>query len=159
MKLYIMRHGPAEDFASTGRDFDRALTQAGRERVRQVAARLSEENEAPRVVVSSPLVRARQTADLVAPIALDSKHVHVDDALAPGGDAAGLVRAHVAKGSRRVMLVGHEPDLSGLVEELLQARFPRDMLKAMVVGLRMTKDKPGELRFVLEPKTLELTRA
>ena len=59
-----------------------------------------------------------------------------------------------------MLVVGHEPDLSALVAELTREPFRRDMLKAMVVGLRLaTPEAPAELRFVLDPKTLELSRA
>jgi phosphohistidine phosphatase len=66
MKLYVVRHGPAEDAATSGADSDRALTAAGRERVRAVARALIEIDEVPRLVVSSPLVRAVQTGEIVA---------------------------------------------------------------------------------------------
>jgi phosphohistidine phosphatase len=159
MKLYVMRHGPAEDFSSTGRDFDRALTPAGKARVSSVVEALVSAGEAPRVVVSSPLVRAKETASLVAPFASDSKTVVIEEAFTPGGDAAAYVRARNKQGARRLMVVGHEPDLSELIGELLGASFRRDMLKAMVVGLRLGPEGPAELRFVLDPKALSLTRA
>jgi len=158
MKLYIMRHGPAEDTAASGRDFDRALTDPGRHRVRSVAHALEQAGESPRTILSSPLVRARQTAELVAPIATDSQQVEIDHALAPGGDGAGLALRLLGSGRRRVMLVGHEPDLSGLVEQLTAFDFLRDMQKGMVVALKMTAGHPAELRFVLDPKTLEMVR-
>ncbi len=160
MKLYIMRHGPAEDFADSGRDFDRALTDAGRERVRFVARALRDAGELPRAVLSSPLVRARQTAAIVAPLAIDAQDVTLEEALSPGGASGALVRSLCAAGRRRVMIVGHEPDLGELVSELLGAPFGRDMLKAMVVGLSVrAPDAPAALRFVLDPKSLELSRA
>jgi len=115
--------------------------------------------EAPRAIVSSPLVRARQTAELVAPFASDSKTVVIDESLAPGGDCAAFVRSHATRGSRRLMVVGHEPDLSELIAELLESAFEQDMQKAMVVGLRLSGEGPAELRFVLEPKGLLSTRA
>jgi phosphohistidine phosphatase len=160
MKLYIMRHGPAEDFADSGRDFDRALTDAGRERVRFVARALRDAGELPRAVLSSPLVRARQTAAIVAPLAIDAQDVTLEEALSPGGASGALVRSLCAAGRRRVMIVGHEPDLGELVSELLDAPFGRDMLKAMVVELSLrAPDAPATLRFVLDPKSLELSRA
>ena len=56
------------------------------------------------------------------------------------------------------MIVGHEPDLSGLVSSLHRRGFAHDMLKAMVVGLSVGTTGPATLRFVLDPKTLEVTR-
>jgi phosphohistidine phosphatase SixA len=63
----------------------------------------------------------------------------------------------VAEGRKRVMLVGHEPDLSELVGALV-GTFGRGFDKAMVVGLHLPSvTGRGRLRFVLEPKTLKLS--
>ena len=155
MKLYVMRHGPAEDFAPSGRDADRALTPSGRDRVREVAKLLVKSDEAPRVIVSSPLVRALQTAEIVAAeVGVD--RVETSRELAPGGDAYAFARALASGDRKRPMIVGHEPDLSSLVSMFIGG-FSRDMLKAMVVGLQ-ARDGETRLRFVLDPKRLELDR-
>ena len=152
-----MRHGPAEDYSASGRDFDRALTPSGRERVKVVAARLAELDEAPKVIISSPLVRALQTAEIVA-AELGALTVETHRAMAPGGPANDLALEQAHQGKKRVMVVGHEPDLSGLVASLLRGGFEHDMLKAMVVGLSIDTAGPATLRFVLDPKSLELIR-
>ena len=85
MKLYVMRHGPAEDDAPTGRDADRALTAAGRERVAAVAKALSEANESPFAILSSPLVRAMQTAEIVADITHLARRAREDKKAQIGG--------------------------------------------------------------------------
>ncbi|HXX67088.1 MAG TPA: phosphohistidine phosphatase SixA [Polyangiaceae bacterium] len=158
MKLYVMRHGPAEDHAPGGRDEDRALTPAGRERVVAVAEKLFEIGEAPRSIITSPLVRAVQTAEIVA-IATLSKHgggVEVRREMAPGGDVLSLARKLTAAGRKRVMLVGHEPDLSTALRGLL-GHFDHDFAKAMVAGVHVAAHAhPARLRFVLEPRALEL---
>jgi phosphohistidine phosphatase len=154
MKLYVMRHGPAEDFASSGLDGDRALTTSGRDRVRLVAKLLCESGEAPRAIVSSPLVRALQTAEIVA-AETGVTQVETSRDLAPGGNAHALVMALARDDKKRVMVVGHEPDLSSLIESLLGS-FDRDMLKAMVVGAHVAAE--ARLRFVLDPKTLKVER-
>lgn len=175
-----MRHGPAEDFAPSSLDRDRALTASGRERVRSVASALVDAGEAPLVIVSSPLVRALQTAEIVAAVAgLDRVHEHakakragatgqveVRREMAPGGDEVALVSDLVRAGRKRVMIVGHEPDLSTLVLDLVGRMPPRGMLKAMVVGLKLRATEEGALGagftarpwFVLDPKTLQWHR-
>jgi phosphohistidine phosphatase len=181
MKLYVMRHGPAEDHAPTGRDSDRALTPSGRDRVRSVARVLVEQDEAPLTIFSSPLVRALQTAEIVAAVTkLDervrnSEAAHVGGAtgaveirreLAPGGDAHELAFQAARDGRKRVMIVGHEPDLSSLVARLIGRMPDEGMMKAMVVGVKLAPGAPdvqgpdfvATNRFVLQPKTLELTR-
>ncbi len=149
-----MRHGPAEDRADSGVDADRALTHAGRERVQGVAKLLVEKDERPIRIVSSHLVRAVQTAEIVALTTRLEGNVNTRRELAPGGGPAELVGQLLAEGAKRVMVVGHEPDLSELVIQLVGA-FDRPFEKAMVVGVRVSAgEAPSRVRFVIEPKTL-----
>jgi phosphohistidine phosphatase len=158
MRLYVMRHGPAEENASSGVDGDRALTPAGRERVGNVADALLAASEEPLLIATSPLVRAVQTAEIVAirtNIGRRDGTVRVHRELSPQGDAAKLAHQLAAEGAKRVMLVGHEPDLSTLVVALLGA-FGRPIEKAMVVGIHpVGNGARSKLRFVLDPKTLK----
>jgi len=159
MKLYVMRHGPAEDFSASGRDADRALTPSGRDRVRDVAKALLDADEAPHVILTSPLVRARQTAEIVAAVTgLEARSGAIETStdIAPGGDGAGLARALVRAHRKRAMIVGHEPDLSALIQSLTSRRI--EMLKAIVVGLS-ANDEGIRVRFVLDPKSLTWERA
>lgn len=163
MKLYVMRHGPAEDDSPTGRDADRALTASGRDRTRSVARALVDGEEAPLAILSSPLVRAVQTAEIVA-AACGVERVEVRREMSPGGDALGLVAELVRAERKRVMVVGHEPDLSMLVHRLVGTTPEQGMLKAMVVGVRCERadDDPrgftAKPRFVLDPKSLAWQR-
>lgn len=160
MKLYVMRHGPAEAEADSGADGDRALTVSGRQCVREVARALMEASEEPSEVVTSPLVRAVQTAEIVAVLTkLGDRQggVRVRRELAPGGPAAQLARRIASQGRKRVMLVGHEPDLSALVSRLLGMSFGRGLDKGTVVGLHLSADSAqAKLRFVLDPESLRL---
>lgn len=162
MKLYVMRHGPAEDQARSGRDFDRKLTASGRARTELVAHELGEQGEEPKRIVSSPLARTIETAEVVVAALKLKLTVEPREELAPGGNAMGLVRELAAEGARRVMLVGHEPDVSRLTAGLLPS-WTHGFDKAMVVGLKLDRaalageandDDAAELRFVIEPKRL-----
>jgi phosphohistidine phosphatase len=161
VKLYLMRHGPAEDQADSGMDSDRALTAAGRERVRGAAKLLLTIDEQPLQIVTSPLVRAVQTAEIVA---LTTKlgdregKVQVRRELSPGGaGGTALVASLASSGSKRVMLVGHEPDLSELATALLPKGTPHPFDKAMVVGIHVGPNGDhARLRFVLDPRALKL---
>jgi phosphohistidine phosphatase len=156
MKLYVMRHGPAEDESPDGTDATRALTTSGRIRVRHVAEALLREGEAPKMIASSPLVRAVQTAEIVhACVKLDAS-IEIHHALSPRGDAASLVRVAASAGQKRLMVVGHEPDVSILVATLLGAPIQPSIAKAMVIGLRVPVEGDAELRFVLDPKTMTM---
>jgi phosphohistidine phosphatase len=172
MKLYVMRHGPAEERADSGMDSDRALTASGRERVDAVARLLVEVEEEPLSVITSPLVRAVQTAELVARTTRLGDRggtVEVRREMSPSGNPLALVHALAVEGRRRVMLVGHEPDLSELVAALL-GDFRRSFDKAMVVSVQVDREASREaqrpasretsgrprMRFVLDPKALRL---
>jgi phosphohistidine phosphatase len=173
VKLYVMRHGPAQDQSDSGLDGDRALTPSGRERVRSVAKLLVHLGEAPAAIVTSPLVRAVQTAEIVAVVTqlAPKGSVEVRREMSPSGDARDLVGALATEGRKRVLIVGHEPDLGDLVTTLAgRAAFRRAFDKAMVVGLHVSPLSEGEsprdgfthrdlhtrLRFVLDPKALRL---
>jgi phosphohistidine phosphatase len=156
-----MRHGPAEDQADSGMDSDRALTASGRDRVRGVAKLLLSLDEQPLQIVTSPLVRAVQTAEIVALITKLGERdgsVEVRRELSPGGAGGiGLVASLASGGGKRVMLVGHEPDLSELVGALLPKGSPNPFDKAMVVGIHVGPNRDhARLRFVLDPKALKL---
>lgn len=177
MKLYVMRHGPAEDDSPTGRDADRALTTAGRERVASVSKALIEAGETPFSILSSPLVRAVETAEIVAEVTHLARRAREDEKTKLGGATGGveirrelgmgteklaLLAELVRAGRKRVMIIGHEPDLSMLVMSLVGPGLASEgMGKAMIVGVKLTRD-PGvaglefrsKLRFVLDPKTL-----
>jgi phosphohistidine phosphatase len=157
-----MRHGPAEDHASSGRDFDRKLTAAGRARTELVARELARREEQPKRIVSSPLARTIETAEVVIRALKLDLEPESREELAPGGNALALVLELAAAGARRVMLVGHEPDVSRLTASLLPD-WSHGFDKAMVVGLKVdreglsdtSKDESlARLRFVVEPKQL-----
>ena len=120
MKLLIVRHATAEDGGPNLRDWDRALTDDGRAEASVVSTALHVLGIVPVVVLSSPLVRARQTAEIVAgELGLD---VTLADELQSG--AASLDHAQRLLARHTVdtaMLVGHEPDLSSLAARLVNA--------------------------------------
>lgn len=157
MKLYVMRHAVAEDAAASFHDFDRALTLKGRKRAREVARTLQHADEKPRVIISSPLVRALQTAEIVASVLDPEEPVTVRQEIAPGGELLTLIHELVAAQSKSVMIVGHEPALSSLVDQLLGGHaWDKPLQKAMVIGLRIDESGKCRLRFVLDPKNLDL---
>ncbi len=158
MKLYVMRHGIADEAAASLHDFDRALTQKGRKRVRDVAKALASHDEAPALIITSPLVRAVQTAEIVAAVLDPEEPVGVRQEIAPGGSALTLVSELLTNGPKTVMLVSHEPTCSELVRQLVgEEGFSQAFLKAMVVGIRLDLESKAKVRFILNPKTLALS--
>jgi phosphohistidine phosphatase len=110
VRLFLVRHAEA---APGEPDELRPLTAAGRDTARAVGEQLARER--PDVVVSSPLLRARETAELIAEAAgVDQEP---DERLAPGA-TPGDVEAAVAARGETVVAVGHQPDCSTVVLEL-----------------------------------------
>ena len=118
VRLFVVRHAEA---APGEPDHLRPLTEAGRAAARGLAGRLADESID--AVLSSPLLRARQTADAIAQAA--GTTAEVDDRLAPGSTADD-VRAVVAGRGETVVTVGHQPDCSEIVIALTgeEVRFP-----------------------------------
>ncbi|MGH8160595.1 MAG: SixA phosphatase family protein [Gammaproteobacteria bacterium] len=117
--LLIVRHGPAEPAGSEG-DAARRLTREGRERMRRAAAALVELAPKPDQIWSSPLVRARETAALLAE-AFGVAEATPTPFLAHGFDRGELVVELERAGSGPYVVVGHEPDVSALTAWLLGA--------------------------------------
>ncbi|HVY44840.1 MAG TPA: histidine phosphatase family protein, partial [Minicystis sp.] len=122
MLLYVMRHGPAEDTAPSGRDRDRRLTVAGRSVVERAARELSASRTAPLGrILTSPLVRARETAEIVWRIAGDAAHpIRPDDALAADAATPIELLLDVARAGADALLVGHNPNVEDLVREVVR---------------------------------------
>lgn len=121
MQIYFLRHGRAQARADwPGDDAARPLTPEGIEAMRREARMLRDRGLAVDTIVTSPLVRARQTAEIVAKRLGLAESLAEDDRLAHGFDAgrlAKLVAAH--PGTEKLLLVGHEPDFSDTVSELI----------------------------------------
>jgi phosphohistidine phosphatase len=159
MMLYVMRHGPAEDHSTTGRDEDRALTESGKDRVRDAVRLLVKEGEMPRRILASRLARAAQTAEIVAAAARAtgwSGSIETVRELAPAGKTSDLIHRLEQDGADAPMIVGHEPDLSSLVERLLGDPMSEPMDKAMIVALEIDTSHIAHLRFILDPRSLVL---
>lgn len=101
MRLVIVRHAETEPGQP---DELRPLTPRGREQARELGVRLRERGLVPDAVVTSPLVRARETADL-----LELGEAAVDERLAPGASAADFRDAARDRGET-VLVIGHQPD-------------------------------------------------
>ena len=160
MNLYIMRHAEAEEQAVSGGDEARSLTARGRERTRNAARGLRALGLRFDAILTSPLLRAAQTAELVADEYSNNPPPQVLPALSPDiaqRDAIAALLPFARQGS--VLAVGHEPQLSKLIALLLNSndavaiRFK----KGACVALALPKNvDPGaaELRWMLTQRQL-----
>ncbi len=145
MRITLIRHAEAGDDAP--RDEARALTARGRQDARRMGRALARRDVTFSVIVTSPLVRAVQTAEIVAAMVGYRERVLVTDALVPEAAASEAVRLLSAmtrdsQSVSSVALVAHEPILSAIAAELTgRPRYP-PLKKAEALRIRMD-DKPG----------------
>jgi len=120
LRLYFLRHGKAWAQVDWHDDDDRRpLTEAGEALVRSEGRAMKAMGLAPDVIVTSPLARARRTAEIVAEELGMSARPLDDRRLAHGFDAAGLAEIVAREApAASLMVVGHEPDFSATVAEL-----------------------------------------
>jgi len=120
LQLYFLRHGKAWSRADWHEDDDlRPLTDIGEAVVRAEGRAMKAMGLAPEVIVTSPLVRARRTAEIVAEELGLSERLVDDQRLARGLDARRLAEIVADHGeAMSLMIVGHEPDFSFTVAEL-----------------------------------------
>ena len=160
MKLYLCRHADAADPLDDLRDDDRWLTPKGRKQARKVGKALAREDEGPEVILTSPLVRAVQTAEGLAHALDFDGAIEATRALAPGGRLSAALAAVAAQApdAKAVYLVGHEPMMSEWASLLLGTRFPRAFAKGAVLRLDFDDEPaPGraQAKFFLTPEKLE----
>jgi phosphohistidine phosphatase len=158
MDVLVIRHGHAVDLSGDLRiDGHRWLTTKGRTRTRDVGKLLRKEGVRFDAIRTSPLVRAAQTAELVAEETRYEGEITVAPSLVPSDADAARALALALEGlstGMTVALVGHEPLASALVGELLSRPAP-SLPKSGVVCVRLDGKKPV-LRFAIDPKRLKL---
>jgi phosphohistidine phosphatase len=115
VEVFLIRHAEAIPESAALSDPHRHLTAIGRDQARALGDRLRWHDCVPTLVWSSPLVRAIQTAELVASGLACGLPVEAVPALAPGGDARSVAaQLNALPGAAIVVVVGHEPNLSAL---------------------------------------------
>jgi phosphohistidine phosphatase len=153
-ELYLIRHGVAEDRGDAWPDdAKRPLTEAGMARMRKSVRGLARFGVAIDLILTSPLVRARQTAEIVA-AGLEPRPAIVSvDALTPAGTFTSLT-AELEKHARRtrIALVGHEPNIGEIAARLVGSRHPIEFKKGAVCRIdveQLPPHGPGDLRWFI----------
>jgi phosphohistidine phosphatase len=165
MELYLLRHGPAVERGTRGFEDDssRPLTPKGRRQLRKSAAAIKKLKPGFDLILSSPLIRAKQTAEIVATVLKLKRRLKFSNALAPGGTAVILMRQleREKPAPKKILLVGHEPGMSHLVSLLLVGgpEMQLDFKKGGLCKLEADKlraDKCATLAWLLTPKQMKL---
>lgn len=153
-RIFFFRHGSADRDQWDGADFDRPLTQRGRQRVLCVVRQMKAGGVEPDLILTSPLARAAQTAEIAAEgLCVPSK---VEELLRPGFTAADLATILTSlQDADSLMLVGHEPSFSAVISEVIGGgEIVMKKTAVARVDLDSTGALRGELAWLLTPGSL-----
>ncbi len=162
MKIYLIRHSNAVEPGTPGYEDDslRPLTEKGRDKMKDIASALKELDVKPDLIVSSPYVRAQQTAEILAKVLKYKQELAFSDALVPMGNADNIIGEINEKYSvDELVLVGHEPCLSVLIGTLI-AGNPELAINIKNGGVcclssdDLHTERKAVLEWVLTPKLL-----
>lgn len=150
MKLYLVRHAEAIERSGTTPDASRYLTTRGRLAFREIARQVRKNGGAPEVIFTSPLLRAVQTAEILAERLRHEGPVVVTRELSPGFGLPALGELLAGpEGFAEAAFVGHEPDLGELAATLLSLSGGFPLRKGAVVALEADRCAPkGTAKFL-----------
>lgn len=125
MDIYLLRHCDAAEFAPN--DLNRPLSIKGEEQANIIGLAIQKLQHQPDCIISSPYARARQTAEII------QEHLHIEriqtsDFLVPGSDARQMIQHLNGQAFTSPLLVGHEPQLRGMVSVIISASTMTDVL-------------------------------
>lgn len=161
MDLFVARHGEAgKSLTNAQKDTERPLTADGRKEAEAIAAFVEKLGIRFDEVISSPLRRSKETAEVVMKRQKKKLKLQLWDELRPEGEREAMLTRLAALGhGSKVLLVGHDPYLSTLIADMIGAGSGTIILKkGGVVRVRVTTFSPqakGELRWLLSPRVLK----
>lgn len=120
LTIWLARHGEAINPGDASADFGRILTETGRRQLTELTTWLVSRESPPELFLHSPLVRARQTAEVIAGVVgADSESIRVENSLSPGVDTDALLKSLSDTMAERILCVGHQPDTSRCLAEMI----------------------------------------
>ncbi len=160
MLLYIIRHAWAgeRDTDQWPDDTQRPLTDEGRKRFNKFLKRLTDVRFAPSIIASSPLLRCKQTAEIIAKRFPSTPNIVQLDALAPGSNLEAMIQWTAELDNDEVAWVGHDPDVRHLVAQLIGGDSANIRIrKGAVAAIRFEEGiglGKGELQWLATAKLL-----
>jgi phosphohistidine phosphatase len=161
MEIYLLRHGIAEDIGGKIRsDAARPLTEEGAELMQDEAKGMKRLGVHFNVVLTSPLVRSKQTAEIVGDVLDCANKIHNCPALAIPMSIADLMQNFKSfQNDYKVLLVGHQPDLGKLAGYFIgNSKFALSLKKGSLCKIDVERLSPtprGELKWYLTPRQLK----
>ncbi|MBI3591098.1 MAG: histidine phosphatase family protein [Candidatus Melainabacteria bacterium] len=158
-EIFILRHGQAEDITEcvTKNDFDRNLTEEGKERIQKLSLLFNSLQEGVDLVLSSPYNRAKDTAEIFTSNLTPKPELKIVDFLSCGASSKDIVKglfSHLAL--NKVVLVGHSPDLEMFLGKLVGAERIKLKKGALAkVTLNNSIEFSGELEWLITAKLIK----
>lgn len=155
-EIYILRHGEAEDINDTltKNDFDRRLVEEGKTKTKNISLLFNKLEKEVDIVLSSPYLRAKETAEVFVTNLNTSCTLKTVDFLACGASCNEIAKALQPFSSyKKVLLVGHAPDLELFLGKLIGSKRIKLKKSALAkVILNNTIEISGELEWLVTPK-------
>jgi phosphohistidine phosphatase len=162
LEIFVLRHGEAGvRVDESGKDDARSLTRDGRTEIEAIASSLSGLGVELDLVVTSPLPRALQTAEIIARQFKVLNKLEQWVELKPLGEAESVYRRlSIQKARLSLLMVGHEPQLSGMIGEIVAGNSHVNLIlkKGGLAKIEILGFKPritGELRWLLTPRLMK----
>jgi len=154
--VVLLRHGIAEPHGARADDDARILTATGNRRMKQIGRGLAERFPKAEVIYSSPLIRCVETAEWVEKGYGSSIAVKTYDALKPDGSVEDVRALLAGSEARRIIFVGHEPNLSRTMLGLTKMNSDGaiELKKGGCYGVRLFADGSAQLEWMLPPRVL-----
>ena len=152
MELYFLRHGEADWPNWKKSDDERPLTKRGQKEMREVARFLARLKAKPSLILTSPLPRASQTAEIAAEYL--NRECREEKLLSPGFGKRELEQLLGDYAGENLMIVGHEPDFTGAIAALTGASLKLSKAGLALVELGHTGNR-GRLLWLLTPKLMK----
>lgn len=158
MNLYLIRHGDSNDFAPTGKDTDRELSETGKIEFEKMVRTTMNALEEIDIILTSPLIRARQTAEILKSQLNKEINLEICSELSPGLNYKFLCAiCELNNNKTNIAIVGHQPDLSDLIFDYCNLDYFQ-FKKGGIVKIsfkNMPKLKSGVFEFYIYPKMLK----
>jgi len=154
--LVLLRHGIAEPHGARADDDARILTETGNRRMKQIGRGLAKRFPKAEAIYSSPLIRCVETSEWVEKGYGSSILVKTYDALKPDGSIDDVRALITGSQARRIICVGHEPNLSTTMLAMTKMRTDGtiELKKGGCYGVRLLADGSARLEWMLPPRAL-----
>ena len=150
MNIYLIRHGDAEKVSIGKKDFDRELTSSGRIKLKSAVLNWKNLIKGLDHIVTSPLARAVQTANVIAELYGAEDKIVIDKKLSPGSRTENLVEIANSLSGEELAFVGHQPDLSEILSDLISPKGSYVDFKKGAIAKVSFGNKAGVAKGTLE---------